>query len=179
MSYLNGPEMGVINETTAATADREMRMLLLMSFYPDLAPPPAAENQPPTNNPPQQPPAFDYRREMHKTRVEADRLLAGGKIAQAEAYLESRRQVFWDQGYAIRKLNQAYFAFYGAYADDVFSAAGQDPAGAAVRSFRAQSPSLADFLYKISWFWSFDSLTKAVQASNPATQQPGGSSFAP
>ncbi len=46
-----------------------------------------------------------------------DELLAAGKIEEAEAYMEARRQVFWDNGYAIRKLNQAYFAFYGAYAD--------------------------------------------------------------
>ncbi len=51
--------------------------------------------------------------------------------------MELRRQVFVDHGYIIRKLNQAYFAFYGAYADSPVSAAGEDPVGEAVRELRA------------------------------------------
>ena len=58
---------------------------------------------------------------------------------------KQRRRVFWDQGYHIRKLNQAYFAFYGAYADSPGGgAAGADPVGAAVRALRAHSSSLAE-----------------------------------
>jgi hypothetical protein len=55
-------------------------------------------------------------------------------------------------------LNQAYFAFHGAYADSEFSAAGVDPVGAAVRSLRAQSDTLPDFLYRIAWVTSFEEL---------------------
>jgi hypothetical protein len=50
---------------------------------------------------------------MAATRIEVDRLLAGGKIQEAEQYMEARRQIFVAHGYQIRKLNQAYFAFYG------------------------------------------------------------------
>ena len=82
------------------------------------------------------PPVFDFRAEMHQTRVTADRLLAEGKIDQAETYMELRRRFLWDNGYHIRKLNQAYFAFYGAYADQPGGAAGEDPVGAAVRLLR-------------------------------------------
>jgi hypothetical protein len=78
--------------------------------------------------------------------------------------MEQRRQLFWENGYGIRKLNQAYFAFHGAYADEPLSAAGEDPVGAAVRALRAQSPSLAHFLNRISWMTSFEQLKQAVEA---------------
>ena len=100
---------------------------------------------------------------MHTTRVKADELLAEGKIEEAETYMEERRQFMWDNGYAIRKLNQAYFAFYGAYADVPGGAAGEDPVGPAVRALREQSSSLADFINRISWMTSFDDLQAAIQ----------------
>jgi hypothetical protein len=109
------------------------------------------------------PAPFDFRAEMHETRVTADKLLAEGKIDEAESYMEKRRQIFWDNGYLIRKLNQAYFAFHGAYADVPGGAAGEDPVGPAVRALRAQSASLADFINTIAWMTSFQQLQQAVK----------------
>jgi hypothetical protein len=91
-----------------------------------------------------------------------DRLLAEGEIEAAETYMEVRRELFWENGYRIRKLNQAYFAFYGAYADEPGGAAGADPVGAAVRALRAESTSLADFLNRLSWMTSFEQLQREV-----------------
>lgn len=76
--------------------------------------------------------------------------------------MEVRRRFFIDNGYAIRKLNQAYFAFHGAYADQPGGAAGEDPVGAAVRQLREHSPSLAAFLKRIAWMTSFEELQEAV-----------------
>ncbi len=112
-----------------------------------------------------EPPAFDFRAEMRITRVTVDQLLAEGQVEQAEAYMEARRVFFWENGYRIRKLNQAYFAFYGAYADQPGGAAGTDPVGAAVRSLRLSSPSLADFIRRISWMSTYDQLQKAIDES--------------
>jgi hypothetical protein len=97
---------------------------------------------------------------MYITRVQVDELLAQGKIEEAEAYMEQRRQVFWENGYRhLRKLNQAYFAFHGAYASQPGGAAGaKDVVGEAVRQLRAQSASLAQFLERISWVTSFEQL---------------------
>ena len=106
---------------------------------------------------------FDFNHEMHETRVKVDELLKAGKIDEAETYMEQRRQIFVQHGYLIRKLNQAYFAFYGAYADTPGGAAGEDPVGPAVRALRQQSASLADFLNRISWMTSFDQLQAAVK----------------
>lgn len=76
--------------------------------------------------------------------------------------MEQRRAFFWENGYAIRRLNQAYFAFYGAYADQPGGAAGSDPVGPAVRALRQSSPSLASFINRISWMTSFAQLQQAL-----------------
>jgi hypothetical protein len=99
---------------------------------------------------------------MHTTRVTADALLASGKIVEAERYMEQRRRLFVEHGYFIRRLNQAYFAFYGAYADTPGGPAGQDPVGPAVRALRARSGSLAAFVNSIAWMTSFEQLQQAV-----------------
>jgi hypothetical protein len=103
------------------------------------------------------------RKEMHTTRVKVDELLSQGKIDEAETYMEARRVIFWENGYrSIRRLNQAYFSFYGAYADTPGGAAGQDPVGPAVRQLRQESSSLADFLNRMSWMSTFEDLIKAL-----------------
>ncbi len=99
---------------------------------------------------------------MHETRVTVDGLLAEEKIEEAELYMEERRQFFWENGYRIRKLNQAYFAFYGAYADLPGGAAGEDPVGAAVRSLRGKSDTLADFVKQMSWLTSYEDLLELL-----------------
>jgi hypothetical protein len=100
---------------------------------------------------------------MRETRLEVDRLLALGEVDAAEDYMEQRRQFFWENGYLIRKLNQAYFAFYGAYNDEPGGgAAGEDPVGPAVVAYRAKFDNLADFLNAISWIDSYEGLLKRL-----------------
>ena len=100
---------------------------------------------------------------MHITRVHVDELLAAGKTDEAESYMEQRRLFLWDNGYQIRKLNQAYFAFHGAYADEPGGAAGNDPVGPAVRALRDKSGSLHEFINRIAWFTSFEQLQRAIE----------------
>ena len=169
INYSTTPELRTMNETTASISGDEVGRRVLEDYYPELlAPTPSlsllqsnmtfhpsiglAETTP-----------FDFREEMHTTRVKADELLAEGKIEEAETYMEQRRLIFWQNGYLIRKLNQAYFAFHGAYADVPGGAAGEDPVGPAVRALRAQSKSLADFINTIGWMTSFQQLQKAIQ----------------
>ena len=78
--------------------------------------------------------------------------------------MEQRRIMFVENGYMIRKLNQAYFAFHGAYADMPGGAAGEDPVGPAVRLLRAEAGSLSDFLKRIAWMNSFEDLQKSVNS---------------
>jgi hypothetical protein len=163
-NYLKNPQLRTMNETAASIAGRELGRAVLEHYYPEQVPPPPPP-LPPETTEPSTPPAFDFRAEMRETRVTADELLAEGKIVEAEAYMEARRRFFVDNGYAIRKLNQAYFAFHGAYADQPGGAAGEDPVGAAVRQLREDSPSLAAFLKRISWMTSFEQLQEAVRDS--------------
>lgn len=163
MNYLTGPELRTMNETVASIAGKEFGRAMIEKYYPELAPPPETESpsvRQPT--PPTEPPEFDFRAEMHLTRITVDQLLAEKKIEEAEAYMEERRVIFWENGYLIRKLNQAYFAFHGAYADEPAGAAGKDPVGAAVRLFRTQNSTLASFIKRMSWMWSFQQLQQAV-----------------
>ena len=115
LSYDVSAALRTMNETTATLIGKTMSRLVLERYYPDLVPSPPAPT--PSTPPPSQPPAFDFNKEMRITRVHVDELLAAGKIDEAESYMDARRLVFWDHGYHIRKLNQAYFAFYGSYAD--------------------------------------------------------------
>jgi hypothetical protein len=166
MNYLSSPELRIINETTASIAGKEIGLRVVEKYYPELLPPPApaAPSELPSEEPEPEPaePVFDIREELRITRLRVDELLAEGQVEQAEQYMEERRVFFWENGYRIRKLNQAYFAFYGAYADQPGGASGADPVGAAVRMLRDQSESLAEFLKKIAWMTSFEELQRSV-----------------
>jgi hypothetical protein len=156
LNYDTSPELRTMNETAASIAGNEISKKVFERYYPDFLSL-IEEDQRLTSL--RWPDAtFDFRAEMHSTRVRVDELLAEGKIAEAEQYMEERRIRFVAQGYEIRKLNQAYFAFYGAYAATPGGAAGQDPVGPAVRMLREQSASLADFLRTIGKMNSFDDL---------------------
>ena len=167
LNYFTTPELRIMNETAASIAGKEIGKALMMRHYPELLPPPPPENPPaPTEEPePDQEPVFDFREEMHATRVTVDQLLEEGKVEEAEEYMEARRIFFWEHGYRLRKINQAYFAFYGAYADQPGGAAGEDPVGAAVRALRAQSADLAEFLEQIAWMSSYQELEARVSSA--------------
>lgn len=176
INYSTNSELRTMNETTASIAGTEVGSYVIQKYYPELAasnPNENASNQrdswialgfaPFPSNGFEEAPPFDFRAEMHETRVTADALLAQGKIEEAEAYMEERRQIFWQNGYLLRKLNQAYFAFHGAYADAPGGAAGEDPVGPAVRALREQSDSLADFINTIAFMTSFEELKEAIR----------------
>ena len=178
INYDTSPELHTMNETTANLAGKEISLAVIARYYPQYLPPESEPSPAPIPDPPpmQEPesepepvPVFDFRAEMRETRVTVDELLADGKIEEAETYMETRRQIFWDNGIQIRRLNQAYFAFYGAYADQPGGAAGSDPVGPAVTELRQRSPSLAHFIRTIARMTSFEALQKALQV--PATTQ--------
>jgi hypothetical protein len=163
MNYFASPELRTMNETSANLLGKEIGRMVLEHYYPAFVPPPPVET-PSTPPPPTEPPVFDFRVEMRETRVIVDELLAKGEIEKAEDYMEARRQFFWENGYHIRRLNQAYFAFYGAYADVPGGAAGEDPVGAAVRELWARIGSPIEFLRKIAWMNEYQDLLDVLEA---------------
>ncbi len=60
---------------------------------------------------------FDYSKFMKKLREDVDVLLAEGKIIDAEKLMNEAKISLSNNGIKIRKLNQAWFAFNGTYAD--------------------------------------------------------------
>jgi hypothetical protein len=162
LNYETSADLRTMNETVASLLGEELGYQVLAHYYPEFAP--EREVVPPAStSPSSEPPAFEFRAEMHKTRISVDEFLAQGLVEEAEAYMEERRQVFWDNGYRLRKLNQAYFAFHGAYADAPQGAAGEDPVGDAVRRFWEKVNSPVEFLFRMSWMNDFSDLENALQ----------------
>ncbi|MCA9902662.1 MAG: hypothetical protein KC547_02300 [Anaerolineae bacterium] len=183
LNYDFDSEARIINETTATLFGREVSRLVLARYYPDLlaavpVSPPAqvalAPHMPafmPLSLPSivAQPPAFDFGAEMNETRIEVDRLLAAGNIDAAETYMEKRREVFVDNGYLIRRLNQAYFAFYGGYQTGAPGAGGEDPIGAAVQRLRDRSLSLHAWIVTMRSITTRDQLLAAANFPTDTT----------
>lgn len=165
ISYGTSAELRTINETTADIVGYSIQYGAISLHYPELLPylsSPLIEQPQPQL---EEEPPFDFAYEMYLTRTEVDRLLANGSIEEAEEYMEIRRLFFWDNGYRLRKLNQAYFAFHSAYVNAPSTgdtgqtgAAGQDPVGPAVWQLFENSPSLKSFLQQIAWITSFSQL---------------------
>ena len=134
-------EVATLNETVAGIVSAEVGRQVLATYYPEHLPSEAEETSPPTGGT-----GFSYSREMRSIRLRVDDLLAAGQVEEAEAHMEERRQYLGSQGYHIRKLNQAYFAFYGTYAAEPTSV---DPIGEEVRLLMSRSDSLSDFLNRM------------------------------
>ncbi len=169
--YYDNGDMSAINETVADIVGNEIGQKTLQRFYPELVPPPPPPPPPSQVVPPPHPtptptPTFDFVREMRITRETVDKLLAEGKIQEAEAYMEQRRRFFVAHGYYIRKLNQAYFAFHGTYRTGP-AAPTHDPIGPRLRKLREESPTLADFLRTVRSLSRVEDLYKLVPELPP------------
>jgi hypothetical protein len=193
-SYLaddNG-EIRTINETTASIVGDEVGLQVMRRYYldrlkhdhPDLVEPqplviPTPDGSPAPNRS-SDPNQFNFSATMHATRIHVDALLADArsleaqnqldqantKISKAEQYMEQQRQLINSHGYRIRKINQAYFAFYGAYADQP-GASGSDTVGPNVIAMRVYSPNLRAFLDRMSTILTLDQLKQAVEELKP------------
>ena len=103
---------------------------------------------------------FHFGEEMRKTRLRTDEFLAQSRIQEAEAYMEERRRLFVENGFVIRKLNQAYFAFYGTYA---FNPASVSPINDELMQFRASVDTVGEFIREVSQFSSYDEFKEHLQ----------------
>jgi len=131
-------QLRIINETVANLLGKEIGALVFSKYYSDFPKSPQLPT-PKTD--------FDFNQEMRKIREKVDLLLSQGKISEAEEFMKERRDFLAKKGHYLRKLNQAYFAFHGTYADLPSSI---DPLGEKLRTIREKTESIREFLDQVS-----------------------------
>ena len=143
-------DMQTLNETMANIAGREIgdRAFEMLGGRVEPEPLPRRESE----ETPKKDDAFDFDAEMRETRLRVDELLAEGSVEEAEAYMEERRKLFLENGFNIRKFNQAYFAFHGTYAESPTSVS---PIGDQLHRFRDLMPDLGAFIRTMSGVSSY------------------------
>ena len=145
-------EIATMNETLAGMVSKEIGSILCKKYY--------AQNEKNGTHPEAAEPEFDFNREMRNIRRAVDKYLAQGEIERAEEFMEQKRQYLALNGYHIRKLNQAYFAFHGTYADRPTSIS---PIGLELKKLRSQSGSLKDFLETVAAMTSRQDLKESIK----------------
>ena len=118
-SYWSGGDMTSLNETLANLVGNEIGRTVYNEITGEnvetLEPPYIPDHDDKDSE--EEDERFDVREFLHETRHRTDELLEQGEIEEAEVYMESRRLELVENGHNIRKINQAYFAFHGLYAD--------------------------------------------------------------
>ncbi len=145
-------EIATMNETLASMVSKEIGSIVFEKYYSEY------ENGTNQNQTPES--EFDFNQEMREIRKAVDKYLAQREIEQAEEFMEQKRQYLTSMGYYIRKLNQAYFAFHGTYADRPTSVS---PIGLELKKLRGQSTSLKDFLNTVAGMTDRQDLRDSVK----------------
>ena len=91
-------------------------------------------------------------------------MLAEGKLDEAEELMRSRWWRLRLGGYGLRKLNQAYFAFRGSYADSPGSIS---PIGDELEELRALLPDVGAFVRTVASVGSHDELLELLDRLRP------------
>ena len=144
------PDYDVItmNETLAGIISKEIGHKVYLKYY-------GSDEE----TIPEEKPESEFGSLMREIRIRVDAYLAEGKITEAEEFMQESRDFLETKGYHIRKLNQAYFAFHGTYADapTSVSAIGED-----LRVLRERCSSLREFLDEVIGMTSYEDLKKVV-----------------
>ena len=111
LGFSQNSEIGTINETVANIFGQEIGATVYNKYYSQYQSPGITKEAGPAS------PGFDFNAAMRDIRQNVDNYLMQGQVDQAEKYMDEQQQFLASKGYYIRKLNQAYFAFYGTYAD--------------------------------------------------------------
>ncbi|HEM61514.1 MAG TPA: hypothetical protein ENO24_04425 [Chloroflexi bacterium] len=163
--YADSHELTSMNEAVACMVEEELSLELARRYYPDIYERRMADLAreqaavPSLHHEDQ----FSFNAIMRKTRISVEALLELGKVEEAEEYMEQRRQKLVGLGYGLRKLNQAYFAFYGSYSAGKGWAAETNPVGAQMKMLREASPTLADFLNTVAGMGTYQDLLDRLQ----------------
>lgn len=152
--YWSSQDARTINETAADMVSRELGRRITQRLDLDTTSPARTSAPRPSD--------VQFRAMMRETRVKLDAFLKAGQVDAAEAYLRDRREDFVAAGFEIRKLNQAYFAFYGSYGDGGGGAAGINPIARQLGWLRAASGSPGEFLRRVGQLTGAADLARLV-----------------
>jgi hypothetical protein len=143
--YFGSSETRTLNESVANIGGKELARLYF-ERYGTLDQ--ACGAQPsPSATPAPTPAGFDFTSEMRALRRQVEEMLAQGQVEEAEALMAAKRDEFQAKGVYIRRLNQAYFAFHGFYADSPGSI---DPIGPKLQSLLERAGSPGEFVRRAS-----------------------------
>ena len=96
---------------------------------------------------------------LRETRNKVDIMLENGQIEQAEKYMREQRWKIRLGGYNIRKLNQAYYAFRGKYADGPASVS---PIGEELKEYRSYFSNTGAFVKSIGRIRTYEHFQKEL-----------------
>ncbi len=149
--YFLSSDAESINETVADIVGDEVGAMVIERF-----------GDPTTPAPPRESPSIDRNEVLRNLRIEVDDLLAAGRVDDAERRMDEVRDELCAAGVCIRKINQAFFAWFGTYAARPDSV---DPLGPQLRELRALSADLGDFLARVRGAGGRDDIEALVEAA--------------
>jgi hypothetical protein len=152
-TYFSSDRGRTLNESIANIAGHELARMYF-ERYSQLEPDPSATPSAPTVAP-----TFDFTAEMRALRIQVEESLGDGKVDEAEALMNSKRDEFEAKGRYIRRINQAYFAFHGFYADTPGSI---DPIGPKLQAILGSSGSPGAFIRRLYGVTSESDLDRLV-----------------
>lgn len=159
--YFESDELTTLNETVASMAGGEIASLVAERYPLDTEASNKERSEPADG--------IDLDRELRALRIEVESLLSEGKIEQAERLMEERRRSLERHGFRIRKINQAFFAFYGLYADTPLSIS---PIGPNLEELRRRSASLGEFIRAAADLTSEEDLDRLLAQEPPTPTRP-------
>jgi len=137
--YFDSAEARVINETVADLVGDEVAAIVLERWGD-----PTVTSTAPASPAPTAPArTVDRFAVLRDLRIEVDELLEEGRIEDAERRMEEVRRDLEEAGFAIRRINQAFFAWIGTYAARPDAV---DPLGTYLREVRERTGSLHGFV---------------------------------
>ena len=157
-------DMFTLNETFADIAGREIGRMAFELLDEEARPPPDRAPVPLEAATIAVDGDFDFAPAMRVTRQRVDELLEAGSAEEAEAYMEERRRLFVENGFDIRKLNQAFFAFNGTYAESPTSVS---PIAGQLHEYRSLMPDMKAFVTTMSRFSRYGQFLDALDRLKP------------
>ncbi len=140
-------DIATMNETVAGIVSDELASVMIDKYYPQYR-----DSEHVVSS--------TFSEEMAEIRKQVDDLLLRNEIEAAEDFMLERRQYLASQGYNIRKLNQAYFAWHGTYANQPGF---ENQISQELMRLKSSSSSLKEFLDAVAGITSREELSNSIK----------------